>query len=719
MQDQLLNTDSETDQRDSAERLQVFGGRLAKLAKDAVNKRQQVEQRWLADLRQFHGEYDEETKANLQGSGSKVFVNITRNKKSAAEARAQDMLFPTDDSNWGIKPTPIPELAEAEQGETLQIAGQAIDKAELAQQADKLARQKAKAMERTISDQLNEAKYNAKARDVISDACQLGTGILKGPVVIGRSRKRWVTDQSGLSVLTVEENLVPTVERVDPWDFYPDMSACTVDEAEYIFERHRLTRKQLRDFARMPGVLQDQIRNVLEGEAADTQYSKDYTNDIRSITGVDSVSHSSRYEMWEYHGPISKEDLLAAGANIDEDDDPLEEYEGVVFFIGQNVLKVVVNPLDTEERPYSVFCWEKDISSVFGFSVPYLMRNPQKVINASWRMMLDNGGMSVADQVVVNRGVIEPADGKWQLAPKKLWYLKDKTRSVAEAFGSFSTQSHQAELANIFTMARQLADEETNLPLIAQGEQASHVTKTSSGMAMLMNSANIVLRRAVKNWDDEITGTLIPRFYDWNMQHSEDPSIKGDFSVDARGSSALLVREKQQENLMILANISGGNPHLAERRDWAGLDKQIMKALEVPVDEVTLSDEQIQENQRKAAENPPQDPAAMKAQADIQLKQAQMQYEQQRDQMGFQIDQQRLQLDAQYQSAKLEQDRELGLAKIAAQENLTIAQLQAKVGIEQQKERTKRDIAAATASHKQTETQLKAQNLARGHDTYG
>ncbi len=718
MQHETPNEISDEDLQQS-ENLQVFGARLAKLAQDTVSKRQQIELRWLEDLRQFHGEYDEETKANLSGSGSKVFVNITRNKKSAAEARAQDMLFPTDDRNWGIKPTPVPELAETEPGDSLQVNGQQIDKEAIAQQVEKEARKKSKAMERTINDQLNEAKYNAKSRDVISDSTQLGTGVLKGPVVIGRSRKRWKTDESGVSVLERKEDLVPTVDRVDPWDFYPDMSACTIDEAEFIFERHRLTRKQLRDFAKMPGVLQDQIRTVLTGEAGDTQYSKDYTNDIRSITGVDSVSHSNRYEMWEYHGPISKEDLAAAGVEQDEEDDPLEEYEGVVFFIGNSVVKVVINPLDTEERPYSVFTWERDVSSIFGFSVPYLMRNPQKVINASWRMMLDNGGMSVADQVVANREIIQPADGRWELGPKKLWFLKDKTRSVNEAFASFSTQSHQTELANIFTMARQLADEETNLPLIAQGEQASHVTKTSSGMAMLMNSANIVLRRAVKNWDDDITDTLIPRFYDWNMQFSDDASIKGDFSVDARGSSALLVREKQQENLMVLANISASNPHLARRRDWAGLDAQMMKALEVPVDEVTLSDEQIKENQQREAENQPQDPAVMKAQMDVQLKQQQMQFDQQKEQATLQLDQQRLQFDMQYQTQKLAQDRELEMTKIAAQQNMTVAQLQAKVGLEQQKEQTKRDIAAATVTHKQTETQLKAQNLAQGHDTYG
>ena len=40
-----------------AERLHVFASRLNRLATEQVGKRSQIEQRWLDDLRQYHGEY--------------------------------------------------------------------------------------------------------------------------------------------------------------------------------------------------------------------------------------------------------------------------------------------------------------------------------------------------------------------------------------------------------------------------------------------------------------------------------------------------------------------------------------------------------------------------------------------------------------------------------------------------------------------------------------
>ena len=396
--------------------------------------------------------------------------------------------------------------------------------------------------------------------------------------------------------------------------------------------------------------------------------------------------------------------------------------------------------MDSDDRPFAVFNWEKDESSIFGFGVPCLMRSAQKVINASWRMMMDNAGLSVADQLVINKELLYPADGSWDMTPKKIWYLRDKTRSVQEAFSSFSTPSHQVELANIFGMARQLADEETNLPLIAQGEMGPHTTKTSSGMAMLMNSSNIVLRKAVKNWDDDITRPLITRFYDWNMQYNEKAEIKGDFSIEARGSGALLVREKQQENLMIYSNLSMAIPEFAKRRDWAELDREIAKSLEVPYDRITLGDEEIAEMEAMQAEMMSAqqvDPRAQEMQMKMQLKQIELQLDQSRFELDAQkaaadaqMDQQELQSKMALESAKLAQIERLEMLKLEYQERIELARLQTKfrsesdstqtrAAIDVEKIRTDRDKAAANVNAKLTEAQLKTQNLALGYDTFG
>ena len=735
----------EAQELEIAERLHVFAGRLSKLASEQVAKRNQIEQRWLDDIRQYHGEYASDEQVKLKrAKGSEVFVNITRNKTNAAEARLQDMLFPTDDRNFGIYATPVPELDYLSKQQPMAPEQEAP--IQMARQMKKQADESAMAMQDVIDDQLLESRYHIKARDIIHDACQLGTAVLKGPIIIGRTKKRWDVMPDGMSMLQIVEALEPTVERVDPWDFYPDMSAKSIAEAEFVFERRRLSKKQLRDMASLPGVLVGQLREIVKEGAKSTHIAKDFTDDIRNITGINTVGEGNKYEIWEYHGPISKSELIDAMSMSDdrmaeeEIDELDDEIEATVFFCGDRVIKVALNPMDSDERPFSVFNWEKDESSIFGFGVPCLMRSAQKVINASWRMMMDNAGLSVADQLVINKELLYPAYGSWDMTPKKIWYLRDKTRSVQEAFASFATPSHQVELANIFTMARQLADEETNLPLIAQGEMGPHVTKTSSGMAMLMNSSNIVLRKAVKNWDDDITRPLITRFYDWNMQFNEKPDIKGDFSIEARGSGALLVREKQQENLMIYSNLSMSVPEFAKRRDWAELDREIAKSLELPYDQITLDDDEIAAMEAQQAEmmamqqaDPRQEAAMLAAQlkqVDLQLQQQKLELETAKASAGIAQDQAELQTRTALEQARLEQVERLEIAKLELSERIKLAELnakytmnteslQARVAIDSEKIRTDRDKAAANTNVRLTDASLRSRNISNGFDTFG
>ncbi|MEL0119841.1 MAG: hypothetical protein VXB01_12955, partial [Opitutae bacterium] len=277
-------------------------------------------------------------------------------------------------------------------------------------------------------------------------------------------------------------------------------------------------------------------------------------------------------------------------------------------------------------------------------------------------------------------------------------------------------------------------------PLIAQGEMGPHVTKTSSGMAMLMNSSNIVLRKAVKNWDDDITRPLITRFYDWNMQFNEKPDIKGDFNIEARGSGALLVREKQQENLMIYSNLSMSVPEFAKRRDWAELDREIAKSLELPYEQITLGEEEIAEMEAQQAEmmsmqqsDPRQEAAMIQAQLkqiDLQIQQQKLELDAQKASANIAQDQAALQARTALEQARLEQVERLEIAKLELSERLKLAELnakytmsteslQARLAIDSEKIRTDRDKAAANTNVRLTDASLRSRNISNGFDTFG
>ena len=465
-QEQEATEQSDKAERDMAERLRVFGVRLQSQAEDQVKRRFSIDERWLDDLRQFNGQYDKVTAATLAASGgSKLFVNITRNKVNAAEARLIDILFPTDDRNWGIQPTPVPYLSKLSKDKDpisnedgspfVTDEGVQVQKRDVAQGVMEEARERANSMQDEIDDQLNETNYNSVNRDMVHDAVLYGTGILKGPVIIGKTRQKWseVVDEQGqvAQVIEIVDDLKPGAERVDPWDFFPDMQSRTVDDAEFIFQRHYMSKKALRDLADKPGFLRTQIAEVLKKDA-DNSHTATHLQEMQSMAGLTSLDNG-RFEVWEYHGPVDKDDLIAAGVEVDEED-VFTEYSGVVWFSESRVLKAVINPADTGEMPYSVFNWEGDDTTLFGVGIPYLMRSSQKVLNATWRMLMDNAGLSVGPQTVINSQVVRPADGNWRLTPHKVWELTDKNGNVNNVFGSFEINSHMNELISLFQYER-------------------------------------------------------------------------------------------------------------------------------------------------------------------------------------------------------------------------------------------------------------------------
>ena len=627
---------------------------LEKEADDRVAKRDPVEKRWLADLAQFHGLYDEQISKDLrEHTKSSLFINQTRPKTNVMESRLSDMLFPTDDRNWGIGPTPVPELtveaenvaqgaaeailaavAKPEDQGLKQASAEADERLALIQAIMDEAKKRARAMEEEIDDHLRECKYSIQARDVIKDGCKLGTGIMKGPVTDGKYRSRWQSGKEAMAnvfSLNYENDERPAFWRVNPWDFFPDSDATNMEENEAVYERHMLNKKQLRRLARQPGFDKDSIRRLLKDKPQATVPS--YLADLRSITSSYNDMLKDRYHVWEYHGPLTAEDMQQLSIALDQpekaadmgdDVDPLDEIQAVVWFCQGEIMKFGIHHLDSGDSIYSVFNLEKDEASIFGFGIPHVMRDPQKALSGAWRVLMDNMGLSSGPQIVINDEVIEPVDGKWELTPRKVWRRKGTAPADKKPFEVFDIPSHMDELLKVIDVSKQNCDEETALPMLAQGEQGTQVTKTAQGMSILMNSVNVVFRRIVKNWDDDMTTANIRRMYDWLMQFSEKEHIKGDFQVDARGTSVLLVREMQSANMMAFLMNFGGHPVLGKYLKDEGLPalRRLAAAMLIPADEVIKSAAEVAEDEAKAAEKPrAPDPEMEKITASLNLEQ--------------------------------------------------------------------------------------------------
>jgi hypothetical protein len=441
--------------------------------------------------------------------------------------------------------------------------------------------------------------------------------------------------------------------------------------------------------------MKDQLRKVLEeGPKKSATFQELKDEDQRDLA-------RDTYEMWTYWGEVDHDDLEAAGVNVG-DKDELRTMSACVVMINSTIVKAYINPLDGGDIPYDFFVWEKVSDSVWGYGIPYLMRAQQKVLNAAWRQMMDNAGVSSGPQIIVKAGAIQPADKQWQLSARKIWWATDDVDDVRKAFTAVEFNSYQGELANIIKMAMELADQETGVPMITQGEKGA-APDTVGGMQLLMNSANVVLRRIVKQFDDMVTKPHIRRYYDYNMLYNENEEIKGDFTIDARGSSALLVRDIQNQAFLNLL-AAGANPIYGMYLDTQKLFEKALQAQHIDPAEVFKSEEEIEKikEQQQQPQAQQADPRIEAAKIRAESDKARVEAQNQGDMAELQTREKLAQLNYQQRMEELAMQREIEMLKMANVQNLTLEQIKAKLADTAMRERGKKEIYAAEQNLKMT-----------------
>lgn len=667
--------------------LDSWGESLRGQLDENIIQRLPVEERWVEDVRQYYGSntsrnrlYTEKEDGAPVGPSPSPGFNRTRVKVNTGTGRISDLLFPGDDKNWAIAPSPVPELLKRMGDETpathggqefKDAEGRTITEGDVAMREMEIAKEKAQRMEREIEDDLNRCHYGASARRAMFDAGLLGTGILKGPVVEGKIRKMWVQGQNGLELKMVVDRK-PTVRRVSPWDFVPDMSAARIEQADFAFERVYTTKYKLRELAARAGFNQNNLDAVLKMTPGSTAVRATQSmNEMRMMSGLQPVSKDSRFELWLYHGPVSTDQLLQIGTVMPTDKaDRLEaEYASVVWMCAGKIIKAAVSPLDTGELPYSLFAWEEDEACMFGFGIPYLTRNSQATIDTAWGSMLENAEKSAGPQIVYRKGIVRPVNGSHNLEAFKLWESDDKIGEARHAFQTYDIPNHQDKYAAIVKDASAAMDEESLIPVLAQGEQGV-ASDTLGGMAMLMNASLTTVRAAVKRWDDNVSVPLITRFYDWQMLNSKKEEIKGDFEVQATGTSSLLVREIVGSELRQILVESAANPALAAWTKTENLYKKYIATTHIKPEEAVRSEEEYRkwmQDQQEAQQNGPTP-----------------------EQMAHEFNMASLEIKRSEQQValmKMQSEERIALHKLRLEEKITVAEYQLEIEKLEKKER--------------------------------
>lgn len=679
--------------------LDDIGLHLEKLKDEAVQWRAQHEIEWTQDYLQYNLAMraamadSKRTGSSPQGTKEASYRqtadNITRSKVIITSARLGDMLFPTNEANWALDITPKPDIPDAkiptpppvDDGQGNMQAGQWTPE-QLLEAKREVARGACTSMSDTIKDQLGESLYDEQGRAAIFDGCLYGTGVLRGPVLKSRCRHTYSAD-SGYNRQMIEA-AVPTVEHVDLWSFFPQPSR-NMEECEHAFRLHILPPRMVRKLVRSPGFDALQIARLLKEQPV---HGALVTAAVErgAIRPDANAVLTGRYAVWEYRGPMPKsafaafvDGVVAQGVITFEqgieilnelDNDPLSEIDCEVWFSQGKVIKMALSTLTPGDLGYYVFNYEPDPNSLFGHGVAFLCRDDQHAVNQLWHAMMLNSMMSAGPQIGVRKGSVVPQpgegrDGNFAADKPRVWALSDDTPDITKAFSVFIIPNVTDKIMGLYERTKQNADEHTMTPLIAQGEPTQAVP-TSSGMAMLMNAANVVMRRLAKAWDDGITVPLINAFYDWNMAHNPDDSIRGDYNVIPKGASHLLIKDVQAQHIQFATQLFSTNPILQPYMKAGPFARKNIEILDLAPSEMLYTDDEVRQAQQAQGQQP--NPDVIKAQALM----AQAQASDKRAEADVAMSQHKMEFETNERNLS-HQER---MADINARENIQSMQLQ-------------------------------------------
>ena len=582
---------------------------------EAEDARQFDEERWLRAYRNYRGVYGSDM-AFTESEKSKVFVKITKTKVLAAYGQLIEVLFSSGKFPVGVEPTPIPEgiveyahvskfkkqeeqpqspygypgdgnelkpgatsilggLKDKYQGMGF-VAGEAKDGKSEPQISP--AEEASANMEKLIHDQLEEASAVNVLRHALFESALLGTGVIKGPFTYEQTSHNWEKDPvTGQNNYSPKTKLVPRIESVSCWDFYPDPDAVTIDDAEYVIQRHVYTRSQIRDLINRPYFRKEAIRSALNmGPNYEARGYESSLKDRESTSEYDK----NRYEILEFWGTLDTDLAMEAGLELDDGDmDDMDEVQVNCWVCNGEVIRLVLNPFTPTRLPYLICPYEINPYQFFGIGIPENMDDAQTIMNGHARMAIDN--LALAGNLVfdVDETMLVPGQDM-KVFPGKIF--RRQSGMPGQAIHGVKFPNTANENLMMFDRFRQLADESTGIPSYSHGTTGvQSTTRTAAGMSMLMGAAALSIKTVIKNIDDYLLRPLGETLFAWNMQFNEDtPEIKGDLHIKARGTTSLMQKEVRSQRLMTFLQVAS-NQNLAPFVRWHSILSEIAKSLDI------------------------------------------------------------------------------------------------------------------------------------------
>jgi len=554
--------------------------------------REPFEEMWIECWYNYLAKYQQDTAWRKQTEGqnghSRIFIKLTTLKCNTAHAKIMDMAFPTNGGEevpFDIDPirSPIHDATGMSDEDIKKIAENLKNK---------------------LKNHHKEIELIENIDNAVLEMCILGTGVIKGPIIDYRKIKKFNPRMVfGLPVshfdssinpyeISHDEVPLPVFKHIPLWSYYVDVNA--ESNRKSIGEIHfdRMLPSEFMALKALGGYRANVIDDVVSKASVD-----DSTEDFKYVQLADNYSGKNgekdkKISTVEYWGLAKAGDVRAEDAEVPEQfkDDDLVETLAVLAGNG-SVIKCSYNPIG--RRVFNVCPFKKVPHCIYGHGPAWAMRDSQKMVNSTYRMIIDNKAIFGPGMLAVNFDRINTKRTKdMKIYPDKVWYVKGNY-APRDVIDNIKFQDSTKDLRELAMDFDRFADEETGIPKFETGDQASFLNKTASGMSMLMRRTDVNIRPAIKNIDDFWIEPIIEAEADWFMEMDPDPNIKVPYKVKATGTSTLISNEIKMENYAKFMQITGANPQDAIFVDRVKAIKNWARMLDTT--EIMRSDDEIKQ----------------------------------------------------------------------------------------------------------------------------
>lgn len=332
------------------------------------------------------------------------------------------------------------------------------------------------------------------------------------------------------------------------------MTCNELTEMDGYYVRMVLSKSQLRKLRKRDDFFEGGVNKVIEMHPKGNYKARDFESQLKSmgtaahVKDEETSAGHGRYEILVWHGPVSANTLMHAGAEV-KDADRGSDVEAEVWIVGNEVIKADVSPwykLGIDIRTAHTFVFDDDDTSPVGNGVPNIMRDSQMAVSASARMLLDNASVVCGPNIEVNTDLLTDSQDRTSIHAYKVWEREGiGMEAQTPAVRNIAIDSHMTELLSTIELFMNFADTETFIGPATGGDMSqgpSEPMRTAAGASMLRGDAALPFKDIIRNFDS-FTQSVIHALVMFNMKFNPNRAKAGDYNVIARGATSLIAKE--------------------------------------------------------------------------------------------------------------------------------------------------------------------------------